>query len=285
MELLTSRLVVAVLAGISSLCACAAEPVDENDIENTPEKANLLISLGAYYPALDTRVSLGPDSSINATARVDFESDLGMRDVALMPILRMSYRFNARHRINLDYFDLKRSGSETSKVTITFGNRDFAANLPLTSFFDVETFSLSYGYSVYSSETVDFALSAGLSVQDISFGLATTGELEEVREESDVTLPLPTLGLSGTYALSPKWLIDGRIGYFAVELNWEDSDRDLGGQILDASVMLNYRMFKNFGVGIGWSHFDVDVDYRKRRLAAKVDYTYSGPILNAYAYF
>ena len=277
-----------IATGLLVFQAAVADDIDRDGIddavEDTPNKERLWMGLGAYYPGLDTKVSFDAIDGL-AGAQVDFESGLGMRDVALMPMFRGSYRFSSRHRINFDYFDLRRNGSESSEVTFRFGDSEFKADLPITSFFDVESLSVSYGYSIYTDSKKDLELSVGISIQSIALGLATTGNLEEQREESDITAPLPTLGLSGFYALSDKWLLNARAGYFALELNWEDKDKDLGGQIIDASIGISHKTFANVGFGLNWTYFDVNVDYRQSRKRAKINYTYSGPMFNVYMYF
>jgi len=284
-------LIIAMSCGMSAVAAeSVADPDDVNrngiddDVEDTPNKAKLWLGLGMYYPSLDTKVSVGLIEG-PVGAWVDFESNLGMRDVALMPILNGSYRFNSRHRVNFGYFNLRRNGSERSDVTFRFGGIEVKASLPVQTYFDVKSYSASYGYSVYTSDKVDLELSVGLSVQDIAFGLATTGNLEEQREESDLLAPLPTIGMSGFYALSDKWLLNGRAGYFAVDMNWEDRDRDLGGTILDISAGVTHKTFKNIGFGLSWEYFDVNLDYRKSRKNVSLDYTYSGPTFSIFAYF
>jgi hypothetical protein len=284
----TKLLSVLLASGLLVFQAVGADDIDKDGIddtvEDTPTQEKLWMGVGAYYPGLDTKVSLDAVDGL-AGAQVDFESGLGMRDVALMPVFRGSYRFNSRHRINFDYFNLKRNGSDTSEVTFRFGDSEFKADLPITSFFDVEALSVSYGYSLYTDSKKDLELSVGLSIQDIGFGLATTGNLEEAREESGITAPLPTIGLSGFYAFSDKWLFNARAGYFALELNWEDNDKDLGGEIVDASIGISHKTFANVGFGLNWTYFDVDVDYRQSNKRAKIDYTYSGPMFNVYMYF
>jgi len=255
-----------------------------DEVEDSPNKAKLWLRFGAYYPQLNTKASLSrSDGTVGTT--IDFESDLGMDDAEFMPVISASYRFNSSHRINFSYFDLNRRGGDESKVRIRFGDEVFEAFVPVQSFFDVEAFSVAYGYSLYTDSTKDLELSVGLSVQDLAFGLASTDDGKPIAEETGITAPLPTLGLSGFYSLGNKFLLQGRIGYFAVDLNWEDSDREFGGHIFDASLGIYHKTFRNIGFGLDWSYFDVNVHYSKNGRDARGDYTYNGPRFNVVAFY
>lgn len=254
------------------------------EVEDTPNKAKLWLMVGAYYPSLNTKVQI---SELNGQigTRLDFESDLGMRDVALMPFLSASYRINSRHRLGLSYFDLKRQGSETSDVTLFIGDQEFSANLPITSFLDVKALSITYGYSLVTNPVYDLELSVGVSVQDLGLGFAQTQNQEEINLVTGYTVPLPTLGLSGFYAITDKWLLEARAGYFALDLSWDDNERNFGGHIVDASAGIYHKTFKNIGFGLHWSYFDVNVNYNRDSRAVRADYTYSGPLFRIVGYY
>jgi surface polysaccharide O-acyltransferase-like enzyme len=64
-----------------------------------------------------------------------------------------------------------------------------------------------------------------------------------------VTVPLPTFGFSGLYALTDKLVLGGRLGIFAIELDLDRSN--IGGSVIDAQLSLFHQTFKYVGFGIG----------------------------------
>jgi hypothetical protein len=142
----------------------------EDDWEEDPTGDRFGIAVGAFFPKLDTVIRVD-DADGNLGTTIDFETSLGMDKSNNLPTIRGYYRFNEKHRINFGYFDLERSGLGVSDVEIRFGDVTFPANLPLNSFFDIEVFDLSYGYTLIHTEKWDLEASVGLSLQKIGIGI------------------------------------------------------------------------------------------------------------------
>jgi len=253
----------------------------DDDWRDHPSGERFWLMGGAFLPRLDTVVRVdASDGSLGTT--IDFESTLGMDKSKSLPVLRGYYRFNKKHRLNFGYMNLQRSGLGASEVDIRFGDVTFPADLPLNSFFDIEVYDLAYGYTVKHNEKVDIQLSVGLSLQNIGIGIegSVVGVL---KEETDFTAPLPTFGVAGDYAFTDKLLLTGRLGIFAIELDLDSSN--IGGSVIDANLYLFHKTFEHLGFGIGYSFFNVDVDYEDDSLDVSADYEYRGPVLLMAAYF
>jgi hypothetical protein len=274
---LSAAVLSTVLSGlILGLCAPAWA-----DWEDDPTGKRFYLAGGAFFPRLDTVIRVdAADGTLGTT--IDFESTLGMDRSDALPIVRGHYRFNKRHRLNFGYFDLERSGLSASEVEIRFGDVTFPANLPVSSFFDVKVYDLSYGYTLTHSDKWDVDISVGLSLQEISIGIQGN-ILGVLKEETDVTAPLPTFGASGTYALSEKLLLSGRAGFFAIDLDLDSSN--FSGQIIDLSLMLFHQTFEHVGFGVGYVFFDIDVDYDDDSLDISANYQYRGPMALVGVYF
>ena len=130
-----------------------------------------VLGVGPFWARLDTQVRL--DSSTGQIGTViDFESTLGMDENDLLPMMMGYYRIAKNHRITFEYFQLNRNGAAVSDVPIRFGDVIFPANLPLSSFFDVDVYSLSYAYSLIHDEKKELAFNIGLQFQDIETGIS-----------------------------------------------------------------------------------------------------------------
>ena len=265
--------------GLSSPVNANDDPKD--DWERDPTGKRFAIALGGFFPKLDTKVRVdSSDGGLGTT--IDFESTLGMDKSNSLPTVRGFYRFNEKHRINFGYFDLDRSGLGVSDVEIRFGDVTFPANLPLNSYFDIKVMDLTYGYTLVHNSKWDLDASIGLSLQKISIGIQGAA-LGILKEEVKVTVPLPTFGFSGLYALTDKLLISGRLGIFAIELDLDSSN--IGGSVIDARLSLLHQTFKHVGFGIGGNFFKINVDYEDEDLIVDVNYEYIGPTVFVIGYF
>jgi hypothetical protein len=267
------------MLGLSTPVNADDDPAD--DWEEDPTGHRFAVALGGFFPQLDTVVRVdAADGSIGTT--IDFENTLGMDKSKTLPIVRGFYRFNEKHRINFGYFNLDRSGLGVSDAQVRFGDVTFPANLPLNSFFDIEVFDLTYGYTLVHNERWDMDLSAGLSIQKIGIGIegAFMGVL---REEVKVTVPLPTFGVSGMYAITDKLLLAARLGVFAIEVDLDSSN--IKGSVIDAQVSLFHKTFKHVGFGLGANYFRVSVEYEDDDLYVDAKYEYRGPTIFVISYF
>jgi len=253
----------------------------KDDWEEDPTGNRFTIAVGGFFPKLDTLVRVdSADGDLGTT--IDFESTLGMDKSNNLPTIRGYYRFNEKHRINFGYFDLERSGLGVSDAVIRFGDVTFPANLPLNSYFDIEVMDLTYGYTLIHNEKWDLEASAGLSLQKIGIGIQGAA-LGVLKEDVKVTVPLPTFGFSGFYALTDKLLLGGRLGVFAIELDLDSSN--IGGSVIDVQLSLFHKTFKHVGFGMGGNYFRVDVDYEDDDLNVDAKYDYIGPTVFLLGYF
>ena len=62
-----------------------------------------------------------------------------------------------------------------------------------------------------------------------------------------------------------------RFGCFALQLNLEDAVKYLGGEIINALMGINYKVFANVAFGCNSTYLDVNFDYWKDLKRAKID--------------
>ena len=242
-----------------------------------------VLGAGPFWARLDTQVRL--DSSDGRTGTViDFESTLGMDENDRLPVILGYYRFAKNHRLAFGYFRLNRNGAAVSDAPIRFGDVIFPANLPLSSFFDVDVYSLSYAYSLIHDEKKELAFNIGLQFQDIETGISGNLGPSIIREDADVVAPLPTFGGSFDYAFNEKWVFTSLLGVFAIELDLGD-DSEFVGEIVQLNVGVAYKAFKNVGLALQYNYFRVDVDVNDPDWMGFLKYEYRGPVLAVVVYF
>ena len=85
--------------------------------------------------------------------------------------------------------------------------------------------------------------------------------------------PLPVVGLRGAYAFTPKLFVRPGVQYFALDLG------DVGGQLVDAMIVVDYDIFKNIAIGAGYNFVDLNVEAEASKLRGSLDLNYGGAVV------
>jgi hypothetical protein len=250
----------------------------DDEWRSWPMGDRFTISAEVFFPNIDTKVRLDASDATPGTT-IDFEQNLNLSDSETLPALGFAWRFAKKHQLIANIFDLNRSGSAISTSEIRFGDDVFQVDLPIASFFDVQVTSVGYAYSFIFDEKKELALSAGLSVQDIQFGLLGTASLGLIEEQSGLTAPLPAFGLTGGYAFTDKWIFRGGIGVFGFSVAPSDEE-SLSGEIINVRAAIQHNTFENFHFSLSYSYFDVNAQFENSGRLSAVDYEYHGPTLS-----
>lgn len=231
--------------------------------------------LGAYIPSVDTTAHLNSTSGAIGTS-VSLEDDLGFSDRKTLGSFFAGARLGQRWKIEFEYFQLDRSNSRSISKTINWGDKTYPINTTVEGKFDSTVYRLSGGYSFVKSDQAELGASLGLFVTDFksSLSASTIGG-----QAADTLAPLPTIGLYGAYAFSPRWLLTGRVDYFS--LNYSDYD----GSLTSVTAGIDYRFARNFGIGAGYRYVDYDLTVSKSDFNGGVRYKFSGPTVYAIASF
>jgi hypothetical protein len=231
--------------------------------------------VGAYAPNADTTAFLNGPTGARGTS-VNFEDDLNLADRKTVPALLASLRLGERWRVEGEYFSLRRNGASAIARTIDWGGNTYGAGTTVDSTFDSDVFRLSLGYSFVKDGRRELGAVLGLHATDFSASLAATGV--GVRT-GDGLAPLPTIGVYGAYAFTPKWLLSGRLDYFSTNYN------DYDGSLVNFNIGVDYRFTRHFGVGLAYRHVDYDVTATKTSFNGGMNYKFRGPMLYGVASF
>lgn len=265
------------------LALASASPVaaqSSNDWQNWPTADRWNIAVGYFAPDLDTQIII---SDSNGTGSgISFEKNLGLDDSEGTGLLNVDWRFFKRHTVSYRYFDLQRSATNTSSVSISIGGEVIDISLPIQAFFDITTHEIAYSYSLIFDEKKELFVGLGLSLQDLEFGIQGTesspnpGEI--INSTLSTTAPLPTLNVGFDYAFTDKWLFQSRFGWLAVELD-VGADAEFSGEIINVNAGITWKAFNNVGFFAQYQYFDVDVDISDSGALFALDYDYRGPVL------
>ena len=231
--------------------------------------------LGAYVSKVDTTAYLNSSTGARGT-QLSFEDDLGFDDSKTMPAFLASVRLAERWKVEFEYFSLSRDSSRAISRTINWGDRSYTVGTVVSSDFDSDIYRLSAGYSFIKDNQKELGVALGFHVTDFSLGLAATGI---GAQRADALAPLPTIGLYGAYAFTPRWLLSGRVDYFSLNYN------DYEGSLVNVSAGIDYRFTRNFGIGVAYRHLDYDVTVTRSRFNGGVEYKFNGPMMYVTASF
>ncbi len=278
MHMRTTELCVLALTACAAAAAQAEDytPADPNSggyISPTEERVRL--SLGIVRTSAATTFQVDPGGGTPGTA-IGGENDLGLDRHDIGPKFQALVRVEERNRLRFDYFILDRSDAKTLAPTtspITFGNSTLIPGDPVQTDLSLRALGITYGYSFLHRESFEVAATLGVNVVDISARARVQTLSRHVDQSNDVAGPFPTLGLDGTWVLSRRFYLDGRVQYFKVSLS--DLDGSLGMYEFDAL----YRFRPNVSFALGYEIVKAHLASTNETQAGLFDFDAKGPEL------
>jgi hypothetical protein len=163
------------------------------------------LNLGGTFNGYDSSVRLGLKG---LGLSVDAEELLDLDTSTTFFAADGFWRFteNRRHRLDLTWFSLHRSGTNTLGRDIDIGDLDIPLGTTVNTSLDIDIYRIGYSYSFFQDDRIDLALSAGAFVLPIKFDITAEGMLDGSESES-ITAPLPVIGLRADFAITPKWFL------------------------------------------------------------------------------
>jgi hypothetical protein len=256
-----------------------------SDSSNPQMDDKFAIYLGGFFPEVSSKVNLNgevlPPGDI-----LDFESVFGLEESKTVLWGGARWQISRRNMLEFEFANLNRNGSVegiTDKIQIGDSIVQVGAGIDTT--FDVTLGRLTYGFSVLKKENMELRLKAGFHIADLGVSFQATGEVcvdgtdpqncqiltSELFETEDVTVPLPHLGGSFTYAFSPKLAARIQAIGFAIELDKID------GSLLEIDIDLVWNPWKHVGLGAGFRYFNANIESNGSKLNGEFDFEYYGP--------
>ena len=254
----------------------AVHAADETASFAFPDK--WMIRAGVYSVGDSvTQFSVNSDAGGLGTT-IDYSKDLGGEEGDTIPRIDAYYRFNERHRIDFTTFVIDRTGARTLAIDppIVIGDTDISGG-EVKSDIKYTLYKIGYAYSFYHSDKVELSISAGLNVTSYDLKFESSGGSVET---AGVTAPLPVFGLRMGYAITPKWSVQYVAESFFIDL--EDKFR---GGLLVHELNTEYRVFKNFALGVGFARQATTAEIDSDDWRGKVTDSYRGLTAFGVLYF
>ena len=209
---------------------------------------------------------------------IDFNETLGGDTTATAARLDGLYRFNDKHGIGFAWYNMKFTGSRELGKDITWGDYNFLLSTQVDSEIKFDIYKLNYQYSLHHSKEVELGVLVGFHVMRVSAGISATN-IGESRSES-VTAPLPVFGLYADYSFTPRFSAYYNYQFFFI--NYQDK---IKGGLQDFLLGIEYRLFRNVGVGAAFNRFGLHVKAKQDVTTLYLDTNWNGLMLYGSLYF
>ncbi len=271
-------LIPALLALLSAAQPASAGEDQKGRTWLTADRYSVIV--GGYFPQSDTDIRVDGSNGLIGSS-LDLEDDLNIDRQKMLFNFGVTRRIREKHRVEFEWFNLRRDGFTVLQEEIVFDGTDFQIDATIDSFLDTDIFRIGYAYSLIREPKKEFGVHAGLHVTEIGVGireLDVNGDTTQT-EDTFVTAPLPVVGLQGAWNFAGRWSVHGRWQLFRLEFD------DYKGALDHFAIYLEHATFHNVGLGLGYDYFHVDLKITDPPFLGHVDWDYGGPSLYVHAHF
>lgn len=266
---------------LSTIFIISINPVQAEDA--VPDKFR--ISLGGYTVVRYESVMSLTDANLGAGISISPEDTLGLQTEQTVIRLDGYYRFTKTHALTYSWYRISSDGNKSLEEEIDWvdGNGDpitIPIGADVNTSFDYDIYKLGYLYSFYHTDKIDVSVGAGLHVTRIAVGLQASATNTGVdTKDVNTTLPLPVVSFGLVYHVTPKFAWHVKSELFALQFeNWD-------GSYIDSALGMEYRIFKNVGLGIALSTNSLKLIEDTSDYKFDFDNRIAGVLVNVAAYF
>jgi len=199
------------------------------------------------------------------------ENNLGLSNQAYQPRFELMFRLRPRHRLRVNFFDLRRNGSSVPDTTILYGDQAFQAGRPLQSSINWRQMDLTYTYSFLRGDR--YELGAGLGAHLLEAEATAQEPGTPLRVDYNQAGPFATVALDGTYLIARRWSFNARANYMHLTVH------DFSGELEDYHADVQYRWRRSFAVGVAYDYSQAQVTIRNQDPSGILQLRINGPQL------
>jgi hypothetical protein len=223
-------------------------PLLQPPVEEIPSPITDRFSVRAMYyrPSITTTVRYDDEQATTAGTLISGEDTIGLPDSKHQAWIDLRFRLAPKHRIEAQYYQLKRKGGGTLAQTVDFGEDTFnAGDGQIVSRAELRQLNIGYSYSLLRREQLELGLGLGIHL------LQLTGSMEQPaafkREELDTAGPYPTLAADIAWRFTRRFSVTATTHYFTFKQD------GVKGRSLAWNADLQYRAHRNLAVGLGYA--------------------------------
>lgn len=259
------------------LCWCAlillgatVPALAQSRYDNLPPAERWSVSLGGSQEwGYDTKLRLD-SKTLGIGTVVELEDDLDVDSSVSNFRIKGMYRFNGRHRLDLDYFGWRKEGrARLVNDPIQVGDIVFDVGDRVQTVWKQRILKIGWAYSFINVRKYEFYIGAGFNVRSLSLDLENSfsggGQMQVQKVAEDASVPLPVVNTGG------RWNFTDRL-----QLNWEYQSfslryGDIRGSLHESTIRLEHDTFGHFGFGGAISSFLFDLQYEGSEFNGEVE--------------
>ncbi len=238
-----------------------------------------VVNLGTFVVGTDLKARLDGEFT-GENEEVDFDETFGLGRNASRWRVDALWRIAPRHQLRFGYFDYSNSRTKIIDENIEWGDYTFTAGGEVKARYSTDIYTLSYEYSLIRQPTYEVAAGIGVHYSDLSFKLSGNATLIDengnvvdqgvVSEAANAPVPLPMIGLRGTWVVSPSWVLEAAGAAFSVRYDAFD------GVWYQLRAGATWMFSRNVGIGAGYNYFRTEVDVDRDSFRGNLTTNYSG---------
>jgi hypothetical protein len=247
---------------------------------------HLSLYVGGFYPRVSSTIRLDADVLGGIGDDISLEDELGLEKGEAVFWGGLVWQMSRRNMLEFEYFQLNRSGTEEAlSEPVAVGDSLAQAGARAETKFDVDIGRVTYGFFFVRKEKLNVAVKGGLHWLSLDAEISLSGAVVDIEtdkvleagstvtEGGAVGAPLPHVGFSLSYAITPKVLARAQALAFSASIE------DYSGLLIDSGFDFAYMPIKHFGFGGGLRFFNLMLEADVDRLSGEFDFRYLGPTL------
>jgi hypothetical protein len=275
------KLLLSALFALATGLAVAAEPsrADEDATRERLQPPKMVIAspitdrmaVRVLYLMTDVtnQVRYNNDAGVLGTL-IDGEQTLGFPRRVQQPGLDLTFRMGQRHRVHVDFLQLKRSGDEVITQQIRFGEAVFLPGERVLSRMDLRKLGLNWSWSALRKERVELGVGLGLHLMQLQ-GELNGSAPRFAREQLDAAGPVPALTVDATWRFTRRFALNLSGNYLAGDVDGVD------GKFQTLHGDVQFRVRPNLAFGLGYSQTQIRVDSATTDFSGYFNMEYKGP--------
>jgi hypothetical protein len=232
------------------------------------------LTAGLFVPISSTKVQAGVNGSANGTD-IDFEKDLGFGSSIATFLANFQWRISRRSRVNLGYYNIRRSSTHTLQKDITFNDQTYHVNTSVNTYFNTAIYQFSYGYAFIVKHNYEVGVLIGAHTVGATAGISANGANAQLSTDNNFgfTAPLPDFGIWGGYAFSNRFAVNLDFDYLSLTIN------NINGRLLAYDLVFSYKLIRQLDLSLAYTGLNFNVKTTKKNVTGDFRWGYNGPTL------
>jgi hypothetical protein len=212
------------------------------------------LDLGGILNQFDTSVRF--DGQGTRGSNINLEKNGGQQTLSSFEASG-TWRFWSRNRIDVQYFQTRRSGNRQLDQTVAIGDNVIPSGSNLSAEVKDDFLLADYRFSFVKTKEIEVAGLVGFYGGQYSFDLTASSTAQVINKSVSTTVPLPLIGATLDWYINPRWKISGNVAGLEAKIG------DVEGSIFVAGAATEFMLLRNFGIGLAYMYTDINVDLSK----------------------